>query len=43
MKENGKWKIHHYVLSIAIPNENVDEITKIKKKFDEDLISKTKE
>jgi ketosteroid isomerase-like protein len=40
MKEKGKWKIHHYVLSIAIPNENVDEITKIKKEFDEDLISK---
>ncbi|SDR97690.1 nuclear transport factor 2 family protein [Christiangramia echinicola] len=42
MKEKGKWKIHHYVLSIAIPNENVDEITKIKKEFDQDLISKFK-
>ena len=43
MKEKGKWKIHHYVLSIAIPNENVDEITKMKKDFDQDLISKLKE
>ena len=33
------WKIAHYVLSIAIPNENVEEITKMKKSFDEKLIS----
>ena len=42
MKEDGKWKIHHYVLSITIPNENVDEISAIKKEFDEKLISKIK-
>ena len=42
MKENGTWKIHHYVLSFTIPNENVDEITEMKKKFDEKLISKIK-
>ncbi|MBT8296276.1 MAG: nuclear transport factor 2 family protein [Gramella sp.] len=40
MKENGKWKIHHYVLSITIPNENVDEITELKKEFDQNLIAK---
>lgn len=40
MKENGNWKIHHYVLSIAIPNDNVDEITNIKKEFDTELMSK---
>jgi len=34
------WKIQHYVLSIAIPNENVKEITALKKKFDIDLMSK---
>ncbi|MCM4155191.1 nuclear transport factor 2 family protein [Gramella sp. AN32] len=40
MKMDGdSWKIQHYVLSIAIPNENVDEITKMKKEFDENLIS----
>lgn len=42
MKENGNWKIHHYVLSITIPNENVDEITELKKEFDKNLISKIK-
>lgn len=42
MKENGKWKIHHYVLSITIPNENVDEITEIKKDFDANLIQEKK-
>ncbi|MEP0266012.1 nuclear transport factor 2 family protein [Dokdonia sp.] len=33
-KINGIWKVKHYVLSIAIPNENVSEITAIKKKWD---------
>lgn len=32
------WKIKHYVLSIAIPNENVSEITELKKEFDTALI-----
>lgn len=40
IKENGKWKVQHYVLSITIPNDNVDEITLIKKEFDEELISR---
>lgn len=40
VKENGKWKVQHYVLSIAIPNENVDEITGIKKEFDQKFISR---
>ncbi|MEW7289292.1 nuclear transport factor 2 family protein [Aquimarina sp. 2304DJ70-9] len=34
------WRIKHYVLSIAIPNENVKEITELKKKFDTTLIEK---
>jgi len=42
VKKGGKWEIKHYVLSIAIPNDHVSEITKIKKKFDEELISKLK-
>lgn len=41
-KENGEWKIKHYVLSIEIPNENVSEVTQLKKDFDNDLISKIK-
>ena len=32
------WKIKHYVLSIAIPNENVSEVTEMKKEFDKALI-----
>ena len=35
---DGDWKIKHYVLSIAIPNENVSEITQIKKQTDSLLI-----
>lgn len=37
--EDGEWKIKHYVLSIAIPNENVDEVTSLKAVFDKALIS----
>lgn len=40
IKEDGEWKLKHYVLSIAIPNENVDEVTSLKAGFDEALISK---
>ncbi|WP_271782399.1 nuclear transport factor 2 family protein [Aquimarina algiphila] len=39
-KTNQGWKIKHYVLSIAIPNENVKEITELKKTFDIDLMKK---
>lgn len=39
LERNGdEWKIAHYVLSIAIPNENVEEITQMKKDFDNHLI-----
>jgi len=30
-KINGNWKIAHYVLSIAVPNENVGELIALKK------------
>ncbi|EDP96575.1 nuclear transport factor 2 family protein [Kordia algicida OT-1] len=33
-KEGDTWKISHYVLSIAIPNDNVKEIVKLKKEND---------
>lgn len=39
-KENGKWKIAHYVLSIAIPNDNTDEVIKLKTGFDDALLKK---
>jgi len=34
MKENGTWKVKHYVLSIAVPNENVSTLTAMKKQWD---------
>lgn len=37
-KMNEEWKIKHYVLSIAIPNEYVSEITETKKQTDSLLI-----
>lgn len=38
----GKWKIKHYVLSVAIPNENINEVVTAKKERDSILISKLK-
>ena len=32
--EDNQWKVAHYVLSIAIPNENVSEVVKLKANFD---------
>ncbi|WP_190810695.1 nuclear transport factor 2 family protein [Flagellimonas sp. S3867] len=37
-KENGQWKIAHYVLSIAVPNENVGELIQLKKEKDSLLL-----
>ena len=37
-KTTDGWKVKHYVLSIAIPNENVAEITKMKQNFDTTLM-----
>lgn len=34
VNDNGLWKIKHYVLSIAIPNENVKDVTALKAKWD---------
>lgn len=34
--EDGVYKIAHYVLSIAVPNENVSSLTDLKKQWDED-------
>ena len=32
------WKIRHYVLSIAVPNEDVDQLVELKKEHDQSLI-----
>jgi hypothetical protein len=39
---NGKWKIKHYVLSMTIPNDNVDDVIKIKAPIEDALIGKLK-
>lgn len=41
-KISGKWKIKQYVLSVAVPNEVVDEVTKIKTPIEDALIQKLK-
>lgn len=39
LRLDGKtWKIQHYVLSITVPNENVDALLQIKNAHDEQLI-----
>lgn len=38
-KSNGQWKIAHYVLSIAVPNEHVGELVEIKKQKDSLLLT----
>ena len=40
VKDSLNWKIKHYVLSIAIPNENVKEVTALKKEFDDALVKR---
>lgn len=42
-KINGNWKIAHYVLSIAVPNENVAELVELKKEKDSILLKKFRE
>lgn len=39
---DGKWKIKHYVLSMTIPNDNVDEVVKIKAPIEDTLIGTLK-
>jgi len=41
--EDDQWKIKHYVLSIAIPNDNVKEVTILKKQFDTSFINSLKD
>lgn len=37
---NGTWKIKHYVLSMTIPNDNSDDVIKIKAPIEDALIEK---
>jgi len=38
-KDNGEWKIVHYVLSMTIPNDDIDKVISVKSAFDDKLIS----
>lgn len=42
-KQGGNWKVAHYVLSIAVPNENVTELINLKKEKDSLLILKLRQ
>ncbi|ESU19384.1 hypothetical protein FCR2A7T_19970 [Flavobacterium cauense R2A-7] len=42
VKEKGVWKIKHYVLSATVPNDNINEVVKIKTPIEEALIQKLK-
>lgn len=41
-KVNGQWRIAHYVLSMTVPNDNIDQVVALKKKFDDELVAKLK-
>ena len=42
IKTNKGWKIQHYVLSVTVPNDNMNEVVKIKSDTEEILIKKLK-
>ena len=41
-KIGGKWKIKQYVLSVTVPNEVIDEVTKVKAPIEDAMIQKLK-
>lgn len=41
-KENGKWKIAHYVLSMTIPNDKVRHVVQDKSAIDDAILEKIK-
>lgn len=42
IKVKNTWKIKHYVLSMTVPNDNSDEVTKTKAPIEDALIEKLK-
>ncbi|MFN3967272.1 nuclear transport factor 2 family protein [Flavobacterium sp.] len=34
----GKWKIKHYVLSMTVPNDNIDQVIEVKAPIEDELI-----
>jgi hypothetical protein len=43
VQENQQWKIKHYVLSMTIPNENTNEVVKIKAPIEDAFMNNFKE
>lgn len=41
--QDGKWKIAHYVLSIAVPNDHVSSLTEMKKEWDKNYIKQLRD
>lgn len=41
-KENNQWKIHQYVLSMTIPNAQINEAIKLKSNMEDSIILKMK-
>lgn len=42
VQENGQWKIKHYVLSMTVPNDNMDEVVKIKSALEDKILTEKK-
>lgn len=40
VKENSQWKIQHYVLSLTIPNDNIQDVIKVNKEKDSLFLKK---
>ncbi|MBC9796825.1 nuclear transport factor 2 family protein [Sinomicrobium weinanense] len=43
VKKNGRWKIKHYVLSVTVPNDDIEALIKIKEETDDALINKLRQ
>lgn len=41
-QQNGQWKIVHYVLSMTVPNDNADQVVKVKSVLEDAYIQKLK-
>ena len=42
IREGNTWKIAHYVLSMTVPNDNSDEVVKVKEKIENGVLEKLK-
>ncbi|HET8809417.1 MAG TPA: nuclear transport factor 2 family protein [Flavobacteriaceae bacterium] len=40
VKQDGKWKIKHYVLSVTVPNDRIEETVRMKSDFDKNYLKK---